>query len=158
MGSTDVKLQITADNSKFAAALQDSQAKLHQLKEKGSSSSSSVGMGFSSLLNPVTAVVAGITAVGIALGSMASMSAHVKKVDHAFQQLSASAGVSGNKLLKVLQTTSNGAISNLDIMTASNQALKLLGEDAVKVLPQMMEIAMAASNATGVTENNRLMM
>ncbi len=83
------------------------------------------------------------------LGELTSMAAETESLQLSFQTLSQEAGTTADKLLSELKRTSKGTISDLELMKNANTAFILLGKDVAREFPKLMEIARAASLATG---------
>lgn len=66
-----------------------------------------------------------------------------------FDALAASAGTSGQALLKSLNDAAAGTVANTDIIKSSNTALLLLGSDVASQLPQLLAVAKASATTLG---------
>ncbi|MGL4370486.1 MAG: hypothetical protein ACRCUT_12565, partial [Spirochaetota bacterium] len=73
----------------------------------------------------------------------------VRKISAAYDSLCDSVDASSDKVLESLKDISGGAVAEVDVMKNVSQAIKLMGEDAITSLPDMMAIAVASANSTG---------
>ena len=90
----------------------------------------------------VAAVVAGI-------GTLISAGAKIDGINQAFDNMTKSAGVSGDELIAAMQKVSMGTLSAADSMKMANIAMMSVGTSMANDLPRLLEIARASSIATG---------
>jgi len=103
------------------------------------------------------ATAAGIVTAGIG-GTIAALdkllkageeAARLQDIRSAFINLSASSGISAQKLLADLQAVSRGTIETQTMLETANDALLAGGEVLAAKLPQFLAIAQGAARATG---------
>src|SRR6185369_13117430 len=102
---------------------------------------------------PALAAVAAIIFLGKAFLDLGQRGAPLVGLGQAFDNLTASVGVTSQTLLKDLRAASAGTISDFDLIRGANKALvgqvgefgKAFGEK----LPKLLEIARASARATG---------
>lgn len=83
-------------------------------------------------------------------------SGKVDTVSRTFKALATSYGKSSNELLQAVKKASRGTISELSIMESANSAMQLMGQDVIKMLPEMAEIATKTARAQGVSAEQML--
>jgi hypothetical protein len=88
-------------------------------------------------------------AVGTGLLNMAKDAVAVEGIKSAFDGLTASAGVSGDAMLKAMQQGSNGTIAATDLMLMYNKSAQLVGTEFANNLPQAMGYLQKVAAATG---------
>lgn len=101
----------------------------------------------------ITAVVGAITALVAAFLNLGNRGAPLQEIGIAFDHITASIGISSQRLIKDLQAASEGTIANFDLIKISSNALigvsgelgKALGEK----LPELLKIAKVQADATG---------
>lgn len=94
----------------------------------------------------VTVPIAGAAAGLIAFGLQAETSLQVAR---SFDAVAESAGSMGSAMLKALQESSSGLISNTDLMKNFNLAASLVGEDFAVKLPEAFQYLGKVSASTG---------
>lgn len=72
-----------------------------------------------------------------------------RAIKQAFETLSNTVGVNGRKIVQEMQRTSKGTINEIELMRIANRALIAGGEEFAEAMPKLLEIARAASVATG---------
>ncbi|KPL80278.1 coiled-coil domain-containing protein [Herpetosiphon geysericola] len=75
--------------------------------------------------------------------------AAIEGVEEAFENLARKSGMSSTTYLAALKDASAGTISETNLMIGANKAVLLAGDRLAKDVPQLLEIARAASKATG---------
>lgn len=100
----------------------------------------------------------GFAALGISLGSAAlvggianltTLGARAETVGMAFGNMTKSIGQDTGAMLAKLKSASRGAIAETDLMVAANRAIIMGGDQLASRLPELMQLARAASIATG---------
>jgi len=107
----------------------------------------------SALTKGVTLPIAAATAGMVAL---AKEGASLEGVRKAFNGLSEAAGTSGKAMLKALQESAAGMISNRDLMQSFNKAAQLVSLDFASKLPDAMKYLQKVAAATGQDMNYML--
>jgi len=75
--------------------------------------------------------------------------AAIEGVEEAFDNLARKSGTSSTAYLAALKQASAGTISETNLMIGANKAVLLAGDRLAKDVPKLLEIARAASKATG---------
>ena len=70
-------------------------------------------------------------------------------IKQSFNSLARSSGVNADKLIANMQRASKGTVAEIDLIRSANRALLAGGADIANELPRLLEIARAASVATG---------
>lgn len=70
-------------------------------------------------------------------------------IKQSFQSLARASGVNADKLIANMQRASKGTVAEVDLIRSANRALLAGGADIANELPRLLEIARAASIATG---------
>lgn len=137
-GSSDETLQIVIKARDDASrVLKDFQGKVESMKPT-----------FQKMAVAGTAAFVGL---GIAMKSALDEGVESKSVDMAFQRMSQTAGIEGNKLISKLQEISKNTVSTTDLMLASNKAMALgVGKD-METITKLMEIARVKGQNMGIT-------
>ena len=152
MNEQDLLIAIRADNAQLVQKLSESRTEMNKLKGSGTGASDRIGASFNGLIGKAGAIGATIFAVKqltTGLIDASEQGAKIKKIETSYNNLTDSVGASGTAMLATLNDISAGSIDNLAIMKSSSLAIKLMGEDAIRSLPALMEIAVASSNTTG---------
>jgi len=92
---------------------------------------------------------AGVGALVVGIGKLASDAAALEPVRQSFERLATDAGTSAQAMLSSMREASQGMITDAALMENANKAMLLIGQDVADELPQMLKIAQAASRATG---------
>lgn len=160
--------RLTATNEKLSASMerksisiQRASANLAELGRQAAGTSQSLRdtaaniekntSATSGLIGGITKLAAGYASLA-AVGQVAQWAkegAAIEQVEAAFGNLASKAGTSSDQYLAALQRASAGTISNADLMVGANKAVLLAGDRLAKDVPQLLEIARAASKATG---------
>lgn len=90
-----------------------------------------------------------IKALGQGIKNLSEMAAKAEGVKDSFDLMVESAGKTADVFRGELRAASRGTISDLQLMTKTNQALILLGKESVGEIPKLIEIARASAKATG---------
>lgn len=93
------------------------------------------------------ALSAGAIVNGIA--NLTRLGAEADVVGRAFENMTARAGTSSQSMLAEMRSASRGTVSELAMMQNANRAMLLGGEQMFQKLPQLVEMARAASMVTG---------
>lgn len=105
----------------------------------------------------ITAVIGILVALGKGFLELANRGVDVQQLGIAFDHLTASVSIDSQKLLKDLQTASDGTIANVDLLRTANAALLgVSGQFGTKfgqALPEFLKIAKVESDATGRSVN-----
>lgn len=94
----------------------------------------------------VTLPLAGAAAALVSFGMNAQSAL---QIEDSFNRVSESAGVMGDEMLRALQKSSRGLITNTDLMKNFNLASQLVGKDFAVMLPEAMGYLGKVSAATG---------
>jgi len=97
----------------------------------------------------ITGAAFGAMRIATVITDMVKLGAQAQTMSTIFTNLSESAGVSGEKLLADMTRASRGTVDQMTLMTTANRALLAGGADMANKVPQLFEIARAASLATG---------
>jgi len=95
-----------------------------------------------------SAVIGGLGAAGGAILGLAISTAPLEGIKGAFDDLTASAKLVGDEVLKSMKTASDGMLSNRDIMLLWNEAALKVGTAFAKDLPNQLEYLTKAALAT----------
>jgi hypothetical protein len=88
----------------------------------------------------------GIAKVGL---DMAITGGKILATRDSFDALAKSVGTTGDALLTGLRAAAQGAVTDADLIASANSGILLTGGKLAKDLPRLLEIARAASKATG---------
>jgi hypothetical protein len=98
-------------------------------------------------------VAAGIAAIAVAVVTLGQRGAAFSELTDSFDRLTASVGLVSTTLLGKLQKATEGTVSNLDLVRATNDALigttGELGKQLGQALPTFMRAARVEADATG---------
>lgn len=137
---------------KLRAEIKDLKAKMKQSQTLVKKTTKKMSGDFNKLgKDIVTGFVAAISirTLGQGIKNLSEMAAKAEGVKASFDRMVESAGKSADVFRNELRKASQGAISDLELMTKTNQAMILLGKESVKDIPKLIEIARASSKATG---------
>lgn len=73
----------------------------------------------------------------------------VEQLRASFDNLSTSAGLSGDEIMASMREASKGMVTDVSLMESFNKSMLLVGEGMATKLPKLMEIAQASAAATG---------
>lgn len=120
-------------------------------KDEASKEISGVENSLAGLGKAAAALGIGLSAGALAKGvyDLTVIGAQAQQVEQSFESLSRSAGQSGDKLLEALKVASRGTISETELMQKANFAMLAGGNEMANALPQLLEIARAASIGLG---------
>ncbi len=120
-------------------------------KDEASKEISGVENSLAGLGKAAAALGIGLSAGALAKGvyDLTVIGAQAQQVEQSFESLSRSAGQSGDKLLEALKVASRGTISETELMQKANFAMLAGGSEMANALPQLLEIARAASIGLG---------
>ncbi|MBN1815334.1 MAG: hypothetical protein JXA14_26115 [Anaerolineae bacterium] len=96
-----------------------------------------------------TAVVGALGGIGVAIARFTIDAAPLQLIQEAFESLTAASGVASGEMLKALQESSAGMITQRDLMTSYNLAAQLVGTDFAQTLPDALLYLGKVSAATG---------
>lgn len=137
---------------KLRAEIDDVKKSLNQLNKTVSKSTKKMSGDFKALGGDILknfAAALSIKALGQGIKNLSEMAAKAEGVTDSFNLMVESAGLAADVFRKELRDASRGTISDLKLMTKTNQAMILLGKDSVKEIPKLIEIARASAKATG---------
>lgn len=143
--SNQVVVELLLANNQYLAKLTESQNKT---KEFANKASQSMTASFSAIKGSIVAMV-GSQAVQY-IREFYNEAAKYDTIRRGYENLTASYGVNSKKLVESMQEASQGTLSQTDAMRASSNAIQLMGEDVIKMLPRMTQIAKAAARSNGV--------
>ena len=131
---------------------------LNKAEKTTTSSASKMGGGFAAGMKSAVAtagvLVAGITAVGMAIKKaldLGAEGAQIARLEDSFQSLTTVAGVSGDALLSALDKAAMGTVAKTDLILSTNRAMMLgLGSDADQ-LSKLLEVASFRGRAMGLS-------
>lgn len=89
------------------------------------------------------AVVAAIAAVGSAI----KKAMDIEPIRSSFEQLSASAGIASDEMIKAMRKASAGTVSDFNLMSAANKAYSLGVVSNTEQMTTLMEIARVKGSA-----------
>ena len=108
------------------------------------------GLGGAAGLIGLGATAAAIGAVGAAIDEAVQAADRVDKLKFSFDNLAASAGQSGDAMLKSLRAASNGMVSDSDLILSANKAMLLGVASNADEMGTLFEIARARGQAMGL--------
>ena len=149
--ANEIILKLTADNQQLKAKLDESKKAV----DKATKDIEHSGSKMASVLKSFGAAVAGYLGVQL-IKNLANTAKEVNKVSKSFENLAASAEGGAKGLLEAMKKASKGTIAEIDIMKSANLAMQLMGEDVIKYLPKMAEIATGVARAQGVEASQML--
>lgn len=141
---------------KLRAEIKDVKKSLDQLNKKISKSTKKMSDDFKSVGKDIVknfAAALSIKTLGQGIKNLSEMAAKADGVSDSFERMVESAGLSADVFKNELRAASRGTISDLELMTKTNQAMILLGKESVKDIPKLIEIARASAKATGENVN-----
>lgn len=149
--STIAELLVTLgmNTAGFKTGTQDAAQSLGKL-EKSFKTIEDAGKKISNVGKSITlGITTPVIAAGGALVSFASSAQSAMQVEDAFNAVSKTAGVMGDKMLQAMQKSSKGLISNVGLMKNFNLAASLVGTNFAVKLPEAFEYLGKVSAATG---------
>jgi len=149
--ANEIILKLTADNNQLKAKLDESKKAV----DKATKDIEHSGSKMASVLKSFGAAVAGYLGVQL-IKNLANTAKEVNEVSKSFENLAASAEGGAKGLLEAMKKASKGTIAEIDIMKSANLAMQLMGEDVIKYLPKMAEIAAGVAKAQGVEASQML--
>ena len=149
--ANEIILKLTADNQQLKAKLDESK----KVVDKTTKDIEHSGSKIASVLKSFGAAVAGYLGVQL-IKNLANTAKEVNEVSKSFENLAASAEGGAKGLLEAMKKASKGTITEIDIMKSANLAMQLMGEDVIKYLPKMAEIATGVARAQGVEASQML--
>lgn len=137
---------------KLRAEIKDLKAKMKQSQTLVKKTTKKMSGDFNKLgKDIVTGFVAALSirTLGRGIKNLSEMAAKAEGVTDSFDRMVESAGKSADVFRNELRQASRGTISDLQLMTKTNQALILLGKESVSEIPKLIQIARASAKATG---------
>lgn len=141
---------------KLRAEIKDVKKSLDALNKKISKSTKKMSDDFKSVGKDIVknfAAALSIKTLGQGIKNLSEMAAKADGVSDSFERMVESAGLSADVFKNELREASRGTISDLELMTKTNQAMILLGKESVKDIPKLIKIARASAKATGENVN-----
>lgn len=126
-----------------AAETKKFQDQLKQVQKVGEGISKKVGGAIT------TGVTLPVIAAGTALTKFAMDAQKSVQIERSFNAVAAAAGYMGNEMLSALQKSSQGLISNTELMKSFNLAASLVSEEFATNLPNAFEYMGRVSASTG---------
>lgn len=137
---------------KLRAEIKDVKKSLDQLNNKITKSTKKMSSDFKAVGGDIIknlATALSIRTLGRGIKNLSEMAAKAEGVSDSFELMVESAGLTADVFKKELRDASRGTISDLKLMTKTNQAMILLGKESVSEIPKLIEIARASAKATG---------
>ncbi len=137
---------------KLRAEIKDVKKSLDALNKKISKSTKKMSDDFKSVGKDIIknfAAALSIKTLGKGIKNLSEMAAKAEGVSDSFERMVESTGAQADVFKNELRAASRGTISDLKLMTKTNQAMILLGKESVKDIPKLIEIARASAKATG---------
>jgi len=145
----EMLIKLGIDASDMTSGAQQSIGKIKEI-EASLKTLEKVGAGMEKTGKAITkGVTLPVIGAGAALVKFGSDAQVLKQVERGFNDIAASAGTSGDKVLTALQKSSRGMIANVDLMKSFNQAANLVSLDFAVKLPEAMEYLGKVSASTG---------
>ena len=147
-----VTIQVEADIKKLQTDMKQVQKDLDKTKKE----SDKTGKGFSGLAKAAMITAGAFVAMRLKdfIKDSIALAKQSQALNKSFDSLAKSVGKASDSMLKDLSKATMGAVSDMDLMQAANQAM-LLGIDP-DALPQMFEGAASVASATGSTINQAI--
>ncbi len=123
-----------------------------QMSKGVKTASTSVKKSFASMAVAVAAPIAGfLTLRSLARTGLelADLAAEAEEVSRSFDRLALLSGRTADVFINELRAAARGTISDLELMKKANESALLAGEDIIRRLPELIEIARASAAATG---------
>ena len=158
MWDTEYKIQLLIDAQNVASAeITKLQKQLREVQGQASKTTGMVSQSLSSISNMLgqiktVAVVAAIAAVGSAI----KKAMDIEPIRSSFEQLSASAGIASDEMIKAMRKASAGTVSDFNLMSAANKAYSLGVVSNTEQMTTLMEIARVKGSAMWRTMNEAL--
>lgn len=143
--NNQVVVELLLANNQYLAKLTESQNKT---KEFASKASQSMTRSFTAIKGSIAAMV-GSQAVQY-IREFANEAGKYDTIRRSYENLTASYGVNSQKLVQAMQDSAQGTLSQQNAMKSASNAMQLMGEDVIKMLPRMTQIAKAAARSNGV--------
>lgn len=124
-------------------------------KDEASRALGGVEKSLSTLKTAAASFGIALSAGALAKGAydLLALGAQAQQVEQSFLSLSRATGQSSTELLDALKSASRGAVNETDLMQQANFAMLAGGREMANALPQLMEIARAASIGLGQDMN-----
>jgi hypothetical protein len=145
----------TGDAFGFVAKKGREVAKI-DLEKKLKSFTQTYSAGFSILRTTALAATAALVATGGAVAFLAVKGREVVGIENSFKALTAAAGESGDVILSKLRPATLGAISDLELMQRTNQALLLGIPASADGLEELASAAVKLGDAMGLSASKSL--
>lgn len=149
MGDTEYKIQLLIDAHNVASAeITKLQKQLREVQGQASKTTDMISGSLSSITGMLgqiktVAIVASIAAVGTAI----KKAIDVEPIRNSFEQLSDSAGIASDEMLKAMRKASLGTVSDFNLMSAANKAYSLGVVSNTEQMTTLMEIARVKGSA-----------
>ncbi len=137
---------------KLRAEIKDVKKSLDQLNKKIEKSTKKMSQDFKAVGKDIfknIATALSIKTLGKGIKNLSEMAAKAEGVSDSFDRMVESTGATADVFKNELRQASRGTISDLQLMTKTNQAMILLGKESVKDIPKLIKIARASAKATG---------
>ena len=137
---------------KLRAEIKDVKKSLDALNKKITKSTKKMSSDFKAVGKDIfknIATALSIKTLGQGIKNLSEMAAKAEGVSDSFDRMVESTGATADVFKKELREASRGTISDLQLMTKTNQAMILLGKESVKDIPKLIKIARASAKATG---------
>lgn len=139
------------------SALENTEKKTKSLgdKAKGIGSGISKALGGTAVAGLTAfggAALGGVTALGalgLAFGKMAKDAAPIEGIQNSFNGLTEDMEGGSRAMLQALEDSSNGMVSQIDLMTSFNKASQLVSTDFAQKMPDAMQYLSKVSASTG---------
>ncbi|MFA5378144.1 MAG: hypothetical protein WC455_20495 [Dehalococcoidia bacterium] len=146
--NNEVVVKLLLANNQFLSQIAKSQKKTTEFSTAAKKSAETAKAGFGSLKAAVGAIGFGLLVMEIK--EFAKEAGKFNTIKAAFENLAASHGKNSSLIIESMQAASKGTMSMQDTMESASNAIQLMGEDVIEMLPKMTEIATAAARASGV--------
>lgn len=143
-----VIVELLLANNRYLDGLVKAQKHTRDFSSTAKKSAETANASFSSLKKVVAAV-----GVGLLVREMKQFAVEAGKfstIKRAFENLTSSYGTNSERLVASMQEASKGTMSMQDSMESATNAIQLMGENVIEMLPRMTEIATSAARASGV--------
>lgn len=147
----EMLVKLGMDISGFKAGTDGAKKELSGL-EKSMKGLESAGKAMTSIGTSISiGVTAPLMTASTALASFTVQAESMVKVRDAFDNIATAAGSSGDAILEAMRKSSQGMVSNIDMMKSFNLAAQLVSEDFALKLPEAMGYLGKVAAATGTS-------
>lgn len=154
MADNQVIIELLLKNNEYMAKLSQSMAQTKKTAATMTGALDGIKGGFTAIKGSIAAIIG--SQVVQYIKQFANEAAKYDTVKRAYENLANSYDVNSKKIIASMQEASQGTLSQQDAMKAASNAMQLMGEDVIEMLPRMSEIAKAAARANG-TEVSQMM-